>query len=99
MTKAKIKLVCWADMAIPVPDWAEWMAQDWDGEWWVYENKPVVDAGMRWNSSKPFVDADMRWNTSKKCLRLMSDAISRNIPRPEPGHWTTQLYDFVEMES
>jgi hypothetical protein len=25
---------------IPIPEWANWVAQDEDGEWWVYDTKP-----------------------------------------------------------
>ena len=25
-----------------VPEWAEWLAQDRDGEWWVYNTKPLA---------------------------------------------------------
>ena len=27
---------------IPIPDWAEWMAQDIDGSWFVYRMKPRI---------------------------------------------------------
>jgi len=26
---------------IPIPEWVNWIAQDEDGEWYVYESKPV----------------------------------------------------------
>ncbi len=26
--------------ALPVPDWARWLAQDEDGTWWAYEAEP-----------------------------------------------------------
>jgi len=27
---------------IPIPDWANWLAQDSNGAWWVYSDKPVI---------------------------------------------------------
>ena len=27
---------------VPIPDWAEWLAQDGDGTWWVYDVRPVI---------------------------------------------------------
>lgn len=29
------------------PDWANWMAQDMDGEWWWYEMKPKLRLGFK----------------------------------------------------
>lgn len=35
----------------PVPEWARWLAQDSDGKWMVYENKPTIqeeEVGIRY---------------------------------------------------
>jgi len=30
------------------PEWANWLALDDFGEWWLFENKPSFNSGVRW---------------------------------------------------
>lgn len=30
----------------PVPEWAAWLAQDWNGNWYVYKDRPVISKAL-----------------------------------------------------
>ena len=35
---------------IVLPDWANWLAQDCNGDWWAFEFVPISDKFGGWNS-------------------------------------------------
>jgi len=41
------------DIPVQVPDWAKWVAQDKNGDWWCYERMPrISDMGpFEWSFS------------------------------------------------
>lgn len=40
------------NVEIEIPEWANWMAQDSDGEWNCFENKPKIYGGV-WSDREP----------------------------------------------
>lgn len=60
-----------------IPSWAKWVAMDANGDVYVYEEKPVIDAPThRWNSVKGRIESiaedapDLDWKDS---LRAVGD--------------------------
>ena len=80
MAELKHKLICWGDYAIPAPLWANWIAWDKSGEVWVYELRPTLHPRTygKW----------VNFNTG----RIEQISYILDIPPPEPGPWTEQLY-------
>ena len=72
------KIVCWGDYAIPVPLWANWLAMDEIGEWWVYQNEPYI-LGKEWVLSV--------YEGSRKCV--IDGCVTTP---PDPGKWNKQIY-------
>jgi hypothetical protein len=60
-----------------IPVWAKWLAQDRDGAWSVYSVVPRHTYVGYWATSS-LKDGDYR--------------VCKDRKRPEPGHWTEQLY-------
>ena len=73
-----MKLVCWDDYALPVPDNANWITFDLDGRCFWWETDECLKPGRYF------------WHNEYKSL---FDVIS-NIPLnpPEKGHWKKQIY-------
>jgi hypothetical protein len=48
------------------PEWANWLAQDADGEWCWFKHKPVQDPEMQiWNNDVSLaVKGEMQWQKS-----------------------------------
>lgn len=74
------KIVEWADFAIPVPLWANWMAWDYDGSVWVYHDEPDS-----YKTCKFFDVIDE--GKMHQIIRL-----DLSVSPPEQGPWYTQLY-------
>jgi hypothetical protein len=43
------------------PEWANWLAQDYDGMWWYYENKPIKNVGKYGNGGKKSLACNKNW--------------------------------------
>lgn len=39
------------DDGVEIPEWANWLAQDEDGGWYAYENKPHCELNDIWSSN------------------------------------------------
>jgi len=39
------------------PEWAQWMAMDWDGSWVWYENEPIREGEAFFPTTGKFQDA------------------------------------------
>lgn len=52
------------------PEWAEWLAQDYDGVWWWYAEKPVQDKVQwiltNWQKLPIWANTDARTNPEWK---------------------------------
>ena len=48
------------------PEWAQWLAQDADGEWCWFRHRPLKDSGMHiWNNNVSLaVKGEMQWQRS-----------------------------------
>ena len=45
------------------PQWAQWLAQDWDGTWAWFEKKPIPDEDRRlWHSEKDELAITHNWD-------------------------------------
>lgn len=39
------------------PEWAMWLAKDFDGQWWWHDTKPSLDEDNEWFGSERFKSA------------------------------------------
>ena len=74
-----MKLICWNDMAIPVPDKYKWMAWDQNGWVYLYSKKPEEDE-REWKNPKGEYEG------------YYQIGAGTDLPPPESGDWTEQLY-------
>jgi hypothetical protein len=66
-------------LEIEVPEWAQWMAQDADGEWMFYEERPTPTGTYHPEEGVP-----SHWQ---------SDGVSVEIAfGPKPRDWTRELW-------
>lgn len=82
MSKPDYKLVTWGDYSIPVYEDYKWLAQDGDGEWFVYKKRP-----MKRSSS-----SDEGYWISRDHLHDIEKPLQGRLDPPEPGPWDEQLY-------
>ena len=77
-----MKLICYGDYQLPVPDNANWIAWDKHGQCNWYFDEPEYDPDCIHE------DLDLLYNNYLKC----GGPVSMYAEPPEPGHWRDQIY-------
>ena len=68
------------NIEVMVPMWAKWLAQDLNGNWYIYENKPKVEFESYWKMTG--LDTSARF-----------EVITEGVPNQ---HWKETLVEIEE---